>query len=201
MSDAPTPNTADLSPSANATDATGGATPASPAPTAPAAPRTLSRSRRVVFGLVRWLARGLVVSTALVLLFSGLMKLFEPGEFAAALASHNLFPRAWVATPGASDLPSPAWATWTIASAELGAGLGALLFALGGRWRSATLPMLVMLAALAGYAIALAVRPPGAGPVLCGCPLAPAVVEDWTPLALRNVLWTLALAGAWAGVR
>jgi hypothetical protein len=137
-----------------------------------------------------------VLATALVLLFSGLLKLFDPAEFAAALASHNLLPRAWVATPIVSDLPEPEWATWAVASVETASGLGAVLFALAGRWRAATLPVLLMLAALAGYAIALTVHPPTAGPVSCGCPLAPAPIDDWTPIALRNTLWALSLLAA-----
>lgn len=134
--------------------------------------------------IARLLARAVVLAGALTFIVTGALKIQDPNAFHEALKAHGVIPTFAVA-------PAP----YAIIGLELLVGVGALWGAMHNRWRPAALATGAVFACFVVYAFALVTRPPAA-PSSCGCGFSAGIIEDWTPIALRNGLFVLALAVA-----
>ncbi|GIK19682.1 MAG: hypothetical protein BroJett004_18460 [Planctomycetota bacterium] len=122
----------------------------------------------------RRLAVAVLLAEAGLFLYTGFVKLRNPGEFASVLSSHGLVPE---------TLTLPV--AWAVIGVELGGSLAALLWLTAGRVQARAA---MILAALFGsYAFLLTLQAPPK-PTPCGCGvLAVALVESWTWIASRNL--------------
>lgn len=128
-------------------------------------------------------AAGLLASCTL-LLVSGLTKISHTDLFSNAIESQGVF-RGQVAVIIATVFPG----------LELAAAVLALIGLLFGQRRLATLPLLILLSALAGYATLVAIRGTP-GPAACGCGVRGsdfAAPANWTVLSLRTIVWLVTI--------
>lgn len=126
--------------------------------------------------ITRLLARAVILTGALTLIVTGTLKSQNPGALHEALKAHGVIPGL------ALDI-----APHLVIALELLVGVRSVWSAMHQRWRAAALPASAVFACFAIYAFALVIRPPAA-PSGCGCGFSAEVVEDWTPIVLRNVL-------------
>lgn len=126
-----------------------------------------------------------LLAAALLLLYTGMVKVSDIAAFARTLESHSLLP-AWSVATFSIAVPS--------IEIILGAGvIAALAFSRG--LAVAAIAQAALFLAFMIYAGVINLRPPPE-PTGCGCGLRAGPIEDWTPLVIQNGLSAAALAMA-----
>lgn len=124
--------------------------------------------------IAKLLARISVFAAALALIVAAAIKVQDTATFHDVLAAHGILPAFSLGV-----------APWLIIALEACVGLGVLWSIIGGRWRVAAQLSAAIFFCFTVYTAGLAIRPPSA-PTSCGCGYGGAIVDDWTPLAIRN---------------
>ncbi|MBY0111255.1 MAG: hypothetical protein K2Y21_00430 [Phycisphaerales bacterium] len=132
--------------------------------------------------IVHKVATVVTLLAAVGLLLSGLSKLLNPSEFAAAVAEHQLIP---------SSLRGGVVAIipWTEISAS---AIAIAMLCASSRRHRAALVLAAVFMVLFGYAT-IAGWTNASGKAGCGCGLRRGIVESWWPIVLENAVTAIAL--------
>ena len=139
-------------------------------------------SEQVIVRRLRMCLTIFLMSLGCVLAYTGMVKVFEPDEFRAALRGQGLLPDGLVRA-----------AVWAVPGIEIVcASAGIAFLASGPRLSRACVALGIPFFLFTWYAIGLEMAPPPK-PVGCGCGLGNETVRSWGGLALRNAGITTAL--------